>query len=338
MTLQIESTIALFFVAAAVIAVCGVWMTHLADRIADRTGLGEAVIGGLLLGMSTSLSGTVTSISAAWDGLASLAVSNAVGGIAVQTVFLVVADLAYRQVNLEHAAADAKNLLQAAVLILMLGLALAAYLMPPIEVWAIHPVSVALVAVYVFGAHSTVQFGRRPMWRPERTEETRADIPEEPRGDLRSLIQLGLRFTVLALILGGAGYVIALTGARISDAFGISQTVVGALLTATATSLPELVTTLAAVRRGALQLAVGGIIGGNTFDVLFLTLSDAAYRDGSIYHAIPARDALMLAGGIVITAILLMGLIMRDRRGIGFEGIAILLVYAALVAVQIALG
>ena len=188
------------------------------------------------------------------------------------------------------------------------------------------------------GARTTVQLGRRPMWRPEQTRETRADIPEEPPGDIHSLIRLGFRFTILALILGFAGYVIALTGARISDAYDISQTVVGALLTATATSLPELVTTLAAVRRGALQLAVGRIIGGNTFDVLFLTLSDAAYREGSIYHAIPARDALTLVGGIVITAILLMGLIIRDRRGIGFEGVAILLVYAALVGTQIALG
>ena len=52
------------------------------------------------------------------------------------------------------------------------------------------------------------------------------------------------------------------------------------LMTAVATSLPELVTTLAAVRRGAAQLAVGGIIGGNAFDVLFLSASDVAYRDG----------------------------------------------------------
>jgi cation:H+ antiporter len=43
----------------------------------------------------------------------------------------------------------------------------------------------------------------------------------------------------------------------------------------------ELVTTIAAVRRGALQLAVGGIIGGNTFDTLFLTAADVSYREGS---------------------------------------------------------
>lgn len=331
-------TFFLFCLAAGVIAVCGIRMTQLADRLADRTRLGEAVVGGLLLGMSTSLSGTVTSISAAWNGLPSLAVSNAVGGIAVQTTFLVIADLTYRNANLEHAAADAKNLLQAALLILMLGVALVAYLAPPVSIWSIHPVSLVLFAIYLFGAGTTVRLGRQPMWNPEHTEKTRFDVPDEPPGDAASVAHLGLLFAGMALVLGVAGYVIAVTGARISEEFGISQTVVGVLLTATATSLPELVTTLAAVRRGALQLAVGGIIGGNTFDVLFLSLSDAAYREGSIYNAIPERDALMIAGGIVITAILLMGLIIRDRRGIGFEGIGILLVYGGIVGLQIALG
>ena len=70
--------------------------------------------------------------------------------------------------------------------------------------------------------------------------------------------------------LGVAGWGIAKTGAVIAEGAGISQSVVGALFTAVVTSLPELITTVAAVRRGAVTLAVGGIIGGNTFDVLFL--------------------------------------------------------------------
>ena len=327
----------LFAIAALVIAVAGVHMTRLADILADRTQLGEAAIGGIFLGASTSLSGTVTSISAAANGLAPLAVSNAVGGICAQTVFLVVADLTYRRVNLEHAAADEKNIFQAALLVLLLGVALAAYLAPPLTFWAVHPASFVLVAAYVFGVRATLALKKQPMWHPEQTEDTKPDKPDTRAMQLR-LATLLVKFGALALVLGLAGFVVANTGAHISREFGISQTVVGALLTATATSLPELVTTLAAVRRGALQLAVGGIVGGNTFDVLFLTLSDLAYRDGSIYHAMGARDALLLVAGIVMTAILLMGLILRDRRGIGFEGFSILLIYAALVALQIFLG
>lgn len=337
-TISLEAAFLLFAVAAAAVAVSGFLVARLADRLADQTRLGETVVGGVLLGMSTSLSGTVTSVAAAADGLPSLAVSNAVGGIAVQTVFLVVADLVYRKVNLEHAAADANNMFQAAMLLLLLGLALAAYLTPPVDVWSIHPVTVVLFAVYAFGTRSAIELRRRPMWQPRQTAETRHDEPQEPALSRWLLLPHLLRFLGLASILSAAGYVIAKTGAHISGALGISQTAVGMLLTATATSLPELVTTLAAVRQGALQLAVGGIIGGNTFDVLFLSLSDIAYRDGSIYHAMSERDALLMVAAIVMTAVLLMGLIMRSRRGIGFEGIAILVLYAATALIQVTLG
>ena len=91
----------LFVAAAVVIAIAGVEMAKLADMIADRTRLGEAVVGGIFLGASTSLSGAVTSISAASEGLASLAVSNAIGGICVQTGFLVIADSCTRSMSRE---------------------------------------------------------------------------------------------------------------------------------------------------------------------------------------------------------------------------------------------
>ena len=69
----------------------------------------------------------------------------------------------------------------------------------------------------------------------------------------------------------------------------MSGSLVGGLFTSVVTSLPELVTVLAAVRVGALTLAVGDIVGGNTFDVLFLAAADLAYTEGSLYAAIDQR-------------------------------------------------
>lgn len=69
-TLRLWSVFALFALAAAAILVCGVRMTGLADCIADRTRLGEAVVGGVLLGAATSLSSSIVSLTAALAGRA----------------------------------------------------------------------------------------------------------------------------------------------------------------------------------------------------------------------------------------------------------------------------
>jgi len=336
-SLPFEAVIAIFAACALVIAVCGVFITEDADRLADRTGLGEALVGGVVLGMATSLSGTVVSVTAALDGRASLAFSNGVGGIAAQTAFLAVADIVYRKANLEHAAADLANVLQAALLVLMLSLPLVAMTGPEVAIFGVHPVSLILPVIYVLGTRASARTRSAPMWRPVRTPDTREDRPEEPRTGLGGIAGLALRFAVLVGIVATCGWAISKCGGIIADRAGISETAVGALMTAVVTSLPELVTTIAAVRRGAVQLAVGGIIGGNAFDVLFLTAGDVAYRDGSLYHAITVDDLFWIGVGQVMTVILLIGLIVRERRGpagIGFESMAILPIYLLAVALQ----
>lgn len=334
--LPLLHNLAAFAAAALVIAVGGVVMTGLADRIADRTGLGEAIIGGALLGASTSLSGTVTSVSAAFAEHPSLAVSNGIGGIAVQTVFLAVADIGYRRANLEHAAASATNLTQASLLVVMLSLVLIAVYLPAFALAGVHPISLVLLIAYGFGLYLAAGIKDSPMWVPFRTADTRRDVQEARSMRGPATAGLFLRFLALALTVGFAGWVIAETGVVIAARTGLSQTVVGALMTATATSLPELVTTVAAVRRGALQLAVGGIIGGNTFDVLFLVLSDVAYRPGSVYHAADARYLFWVALALLMTGVLLLGLLKRERHGfanIGFESALLVAIYACGVAV-----
>lgn len=328
------AVVGLFLLAAGVIGVAGSYMVAVADRIADRTGIGETITGGILLGISTSLSGVVSATTAAAEGQASLAFATAVGGIPAQTAFLVIADLTNRKVNLEHAAADATNMLLATALMVMMSLVLAAYLLPAFTVFSVHPLSVVLVAVYLLAARAAFTMRAAPMWRPTLTPDTRYDEPDRA-SQKAALVPLLAQCAALVAVLAVAGYTIAMTGAALSIRFGVSQTLVGALLTAVATSIPELVTTLAAVRRGALQLAVGGIIGGNTFDILFLSLSDIAYRDGSLYHAVGARDMLLAAGSMLMTGVLLMGLLMRERKGIGFEGSTILVIYAGILAAQV---
>ncbi len=330
-----------FALAALVVLLTGLRITSLVDRLADRTGMGEAIAGAVLLGASTSLSGTIVSMTVAFDGYASLAYANSIGGIAAQTAFLAVADIVYRRANLEHAAADLANIFQAVILVILLTLPLLASAQPEFTVFAVHPVSLAIPALYVAALLATRALRETPMWLPVTTDDTREDTPENESDESRqtSTTRLFVMFFLLMLVMGTAGWVIAKTASEITGRMALSETLVGALATAVVTSMPELVTTVAAVRRGALQLAVGGIIGGNTFDTLFLTAADVSYREGSLYHGVTVGDQFWTLTAILMTGILLSGLILRQRNGpgrIGAESVAILAIYAGAITLQVA--
>ncbi|WP_341229239.1 hypothetical protein [Nocardioides salarius] len=328
----------LFAVCAGVIGVAGVRLAGLVDRIADRTGLGEAVAGAVLMGLTTSLSGSVLSVSAAVSGDAELAMSNAVGGIAVQTLFLAVADIAYRRANLEHAAASIGNMIQGALLMAQMSWLLVAFAMPQWTVGHVHVVTPLLLASYVYGLRLVRQTQAQPMWTPARTHETRVDEPEEAN-QRESLAGQVVAFLLLAATIGTAGYVLERSASVIVSQTMLEAALVGTLFTAVVTSLPELVTTVAAVRNGSLTLAVSGIIGGNAFDTLFAAFSDVAYGEGSIYHAVSSTVVFWTALGVLMTAVLLMGLIRREERGpgrIGFESAAMIVLYVLGVTVVVA--
>lgn len=138
-----------------------------------------------------------------------------------------------------------------------------------------------------------------------------------------------------------AGWVIALAGAEIAERTPMSETFVGSLFTAVATSLPELVVSVHAVRQGALTLAVGNIVGGNSFEVLVVAASDFVYRDGSILHATTRGQAFVVALTALLMAVLLMGLLYRQERGparIGWETSLIIVLFLAGYGVLYTLG
>lgn len=330
LTLSLPLAIGIFIACALIIGTAGTYLAGVADRLADRTGLGEAIAGAILLGATTSLPGIVVSVSSAWQGQPELAMSNALGGIAVQTAFLALADLTYRRANLEHAAPSIGNLMQSGLLVCLLALLLVGVYTPPVTFFGVHPVTPLLFAGYLYGLAKVRSAQQHPMWSPTQTKETFADEPPASPSQ-ESLSGLWLRFVLLAAVLAVTGLVLERAATVIGDETGLSATAVGALLTAVVTSLPELVTSIAAVRRGALTLAVSGIIGGNAFDTLFVAASDIAYRDGSIYHAVSNQVLLWIAITIVMTGVMMLGLIRREEQnwgGIGFESAIILMLYA----------
>lgn len=325
----------LLALAAGVLLVAGVPFTRAADVLAERTGVGRALVGGVLLGAMTSLPGLVTSALAAWEGRPSFAVSNALGGIAVQTAFIVVADLFHRHGNLEHAAASLPNLFQCLLTIGLLSVVVLGVASPAVTWGSVHPASIALVVVYMAGLRLTQQARVRPMWRPNLDPAAAAGAADRPpKGPAGSIGGTWLRFVLLGLTVATAGGLLARTGLGLAETTGLSDSFVGGMMTSVASSLPELMVAIFAVRAGALTLAVANIIGGNAFDILIVAVCDVL-APGSVYHAIDPSTFFVAAETLLLTATLAAGLLHRQRAGIGFEGVVILGVYlsgAAIVA------
>ena len=324
------SVIATFLVAAAVIGVAGVRLASVANTLADRTGMGEVIAGALFVGAATSLPGAITSMTTAAQDAPSLAVGNALGGLTAQTAFIAVADLFYRRANLEHAAASTTGLAQGVLLVILLSIPLIAHAQPEIAFFGIHPATFVIPALYAFGLRQLVHTHREPMWKPVKTALTGGASDGEEQKAKGSDRSLWTRFLILAAATAAAGYAIGEASIALVAKTGLSQTAFGTVFTAIANSLPELVTAVAAVRIGAVSLAVGDVIGGNSFEVMFLSAADLFY-DGSIYHQMKGDDITTALIAMLMTGLLLLGMIRREKSGfggIGFESAGVLALYA----------
>ncbi|MBZ9778974.1 hypothetical protein LB452_08565 [Psychroflexus sp. CAK8W] len=328
--MSLTLSIITFGIATLIIVFAGTSLTKYADQLADKTGLGEAFVGAIFLGGVTSIAGIITSVSAAYNGHPELAISNAIGGIAAQTLFLSIADITYRKINLEHASASLTNLMQGVLLMGLLAMVILGVASPDVTLFNVHPISITIIVAYLLGSKMISTAKDKPMWSPKITMSTVEDEPEEKNIKKTKLSSLVLKFVFLSVLVGLSGYAIGMSGINISNNTGLSEGFVGSLFTAVATSLPELIVTLAAVRRKALALAVGNIVGGNSFDVLFVAFSDFAYQDGSILHNITTYQSFIVPMTMLMVSVLIMGLLLRQRKGIGnigWESALIILIY-----------
>ncbi|MFE0593914.1 sodium:calcium antiporter [Micromonospora echinospora] len=326
------------FVAAGALTVVGsIRLAGLGDALADRTGWGEALFGVVFFGVVTGLSGIVMTIVAAGSGEANLAYGNAVGGIAAQTTAVAVADAFHRRANLEHAAASLSNLLSGTLLVALLALALLASYTPETTVAGVDPMSGVLVAAYLGGLMLIRRAGAQPMWQAIATDETRPDIPhtDSPLNQ-RPLPWLWTQFAIVGAAVAGGGWLVARAAESLVEVTGLAAGFVGGVLMGIVNALPETVTAIAAVRRGAVTLAIAAVIGGNLLDVLTLVAGDIAYRHGSIYHTAGSDELLATTTSLFMTATLLGGLLIRQTCGwgrLGFEGVLLLASYAAMTAI-----
>lgn len=291
-----------------------------ADAIADATGIGRLWIGSLLLAASTSLPELVTDVNAALLGAVDIGVGDLFGSTLANMLMLAVLDLAYRRRRLlqEVSPQLASIGLLAIVLTAVAGSALASGGWGRLGRVGIE--TVAIVALYLIGMHA-IYLDSVPTAPPQQLELGASSRSVLRRGALGFALALGGLLLLTPLLVVSA-HVLALES-------GLGETFIGTLLVGATTSLPEIAATVAAVRIGALDLAVGNLLGSNAFNMCVLLAMDLASGAGPVLrHAAPTH-LISAQFGILCIGLGMMGILARgERRLAPFRLVAVLIVLA----------
>lgn len=301
----------LFIAAGAVVVVAGTALARYGDAIAHRTRAGRLWIGAVLLAGATSLPELGTDISAVRIGALDLALGDLFGSSMANMLILAFVDLmpprreVLRRATLDHALA--------ACLSIALSAAAAASLLAPsgILLAGISVESFILVAIYLLGTRAVYRHAMRDFGPDRLPADAAAAEDGEAVPTLRRAI---LGFAAAAVVTLAAAPVFASAAKDLAEVTGLGTTFVGTWLVGLSTSLPELVASVAAVRMGAFDLAVGNLLGSNAFNVSILLWVDLAHPGASIFVEASRTHVLTLAFGILLMALGLAAIVYRAKR------------------------
>lgn len=327
----IAVNVGLFLAAGIVVWFAGSRLARYADAFSEKTGIGRVAVGVMLLGSVTSLPEITIATTSTLQGTPLLAITDVLGSAALNIVILAIADASFGRGALTSVQGSARVMLQAVLVIIVMSLAVGAYVAGDVLLLGMGVSSWLMLAVYLGSIFITTTAGKDEAWQPAKAPETNAEEADDEM-DKWSLTRLSIMIGIAALAILAAGVTLAQTGAALAEQSGLGLSFFGAVFLAMTTSLPEISMTIALARRGQYDMALAGIFGTNLFNVTIIVLVDALHPGDPILPEVgrPASVAALI--GIVLTAIYLVGLIERRNRAVlrmGYDSIAVLLTYAA---------
>ncbi|HEY6796400.1 MAG TPA: hypothetical protein VI248_17115 [Kineosporiaceae bacterium] len=332
----------IFVACAAAIWGAGIKLSDTTDVLSERLHLGSALGGVILLAVATNLPEIAITVSAALAHQVDVAVGNILGGIALQTVVLVLLDGAGVRPRkpLTYVAASLTLLLEGAIVVALLLVVVMSTQLPASLIAArLTPGAVLIAVLWGIGLLLLRRAGKGLPWH-EGGEAP--DNQEKPRGHSRtakeseatrtgkSTARAAVVFALAAAVTLVAGVLIERSGEELFGRRGMSGVLFGATVLAAATALPEVSTGLTSTRLGDYQLAISDIFGGNAFlPVLFLPATVISGQ--AVLPRARNTDIYLTALGALLTIVYMIGLVFRPQRQwlrLGPDSIAVLVLYA----------
>jgi cation:H+ antiporter len=313
----------IFLAGAAATWMAGILLSKTTDALDSRLGLGDDLGGLVLLSIAGSLPELAITVSAAAAGNLPLAAGNLIGGIAIQTMVLLVCDYAVGPERpLTYLVGRLTPVLEALlVVILVAGVEMGALLKSSTAIFGrVSPASLGIVVVWIVGLYVINKAGHDPRWsvsmpgsRPGRRRNERRH-PEQPHPfAASSTARVATLFGIASAVTLAAGVALEQSGNELANRLNVNGVIFGATVLAFATALPEISSGIAAVRLGDHALAMGDILGGNAFQVCLFLVADLV-AGTPVLPSAGNLNAWLAALGVALTAVYGFGVIIRPMR------------------------
>jgi cation:H+ antiporter len=329
-----------FIICAGLLIWAATLLSKYGDVLADKTGFGRAWVGAILIAGVTSLPELASGISAVtWLKAPNLAAGAILGSCLFNLVLIAMMDLAYQPGRILTKAHDG-HILSAGLGILLLGMVAMGVLVgtsySSVGILGFSLLSLLLLVIYAFGGRmiSTVEQARQAEVLNQTAEaEGYANI---------SARKTYLIFIISALAVVGLGIWLASIGDRISASTGLSRSFVGNLFLATSTSLPEIAASLAAIRIGAIDMAIGNVLGSNLFNIALLAIYDLADGRANFWASLTDANGFAAVIAMMMTGVVIVSLMYRvspkTPYRFSWDGISLTIMYLGAIVMLYFLG
>ena len=316
-----------FIVCVMVITIAGIYLSRYGDAIADKTGLGGTWIGLILLASVTSLPELVTGISSVTVANApDIAVGDILGSCVFNLMIIVILDFLHRKESV-YSKASQGHILSAAFGIMLIGFTGFNILLST-QGDSFEVAHVGLYSPFILFFYLIMM---RTVYRYESTQIEKFAEAEEDQYPNLSKRQAIVRYLIAALFVVAAGSFLPFVGKQIAIQTGWYEGFVGTLFIAFATSLPEIVVTVAALRVGAVDMAIGNLFGSNLFNIVIIGIDDIFYTQGSLLKDVSPTHAVSALSAIMMTGVAIAGLFYHPRtrvlKLVGWTSIFLFCVY-----------
>lgn len=320
-----------FIICAGSIVLTGTMLSKYGDVIAEKTGLGRAWIGAILIAGITSLPELASGLSAVvWLKVPNLAAGAIMGSCLFNLVLIAVMDLVYQPGRVLSKAQDV-HILSAGLGVLLLGLVAMGVLIGPalngFGILGISLLSIVIAILYAIGGKMISGLEKERLGEVLEKEARVLDYAHISRQRAYAVFIL----SAVSIIL--LGIWLASIGDRLAATTGLSRSFVGNLFLAVSTSLPEISATLAAVRLGAIDLAIGNVLGSNLFNVLLLSVYDFADGRVNFWSSLTNANGFAAVMCMMMTGVVIISLMYRASprtpSRISWDGFALIFMYIA---------